>query len=114
MDAFSPPEFEPDRAALILIDTQRQWVPMIPDCDRIVANIRTLLRLARGFGMPIVVAQHEGLRRMSLEGGMPSNELSGMVSEVWLGALSHILNQFHYDATADPAQPELVGTAGRS
>ena len=81
MAASLPPEFEPDRAALVLVDTQHQW------------------------NTPIF----EGLRKMSLEGGMPANARSEMVSEVWLEALPHILNQFHYDATADPAQRELVG-----
>lgn len=79
MAASMPPEVEPDRAALVLVDTQQQ----------------TLI--------------FEGLREMSLEGDMPANARSEMVSEVWLGALPHILNQFHYDATADPAERELVG-----
>jgi nicotinamidase-related amidase len=214
----NPPEFRPDNAALILIDTQQQWVPMIPARDRLIGNLKTLIRLAKGFEMPIVVAEHlpwvigetipellaelppetpvikkdvyntwddkrfteaveatgrgqlvfcgiethvcmgmpalealrrgyevfiptdctdaqspvdrdtafqrfwqagavpvtwntlifEGLRQMSLEGGMPANERSAMVSEVWLGALPHIVNQFHYASEADPAANAVV------
>lgn len=52
------PQFEPDAAALVVVDTQARWVPMIPERDRLVANMRTLIRIARGFEMPVVVAEH--------------------------------------------------------
>jgi nicotinamidase-related amidase len=213
MAASQPLQFDPDRAALIVIDTQRQWVPMIPDRDRLVANMRILIKIAKAFDMPIVVAEHvpwvigetvpelreelpegtpvikkdvyntwldarfaaavedtgrqqlvfsgiethvcmglptleavrrgyevfvatdctgaqtlvdrdtaflrfwqagvvpttwntlifEGLQRIALERGWPANERSKRVSEIWLKALPHVANQFHYDPSADPA-----------
>ena len=54
----NPLEFRADEAALVVIDTQEKWVPMIPNRHLVVANMRTLIKLARCFEMPIVVAEH--------------------------------------------------------
>lgn len=53
-----PPIFKPDNAALVIIDTQEQWVPMIQDRDKVVRNIRILIKMAACFDMPVVVAEH--------------------------------------------------------
>src|SRR5277367_2437109 len=50
----NPAEFRADAAALVIIDTQEKWVPMIPNRHTVVANMRTLIKLARCFEMPIV------------------------------------------------------------
>ncbi len=142
-----PAEFRADEAALVIIDTQEKWVPMIPNRHTLVANMRTLLKLARCFEMPIVVAEHlpwvigetvnelrelldsttpvikktvyntfddpwntvafEGLRHIELHDGIPANARSQGVSDIWLAALPHVLNQFAYQADKDPARQNV-------
>ncbi len=209
-----PAEFRADEAALVIIDTQEKWVPMIPNRHTVIANMRTLIKLARCFEMPIVVAEHlpwvigetvkelrelldsktpvikkivyntfddprfaqaiertgrkqllfcgiethvclglpaleavrrgyqvfvaadctgaqtetdrdiafqrfwqagivpttwntiafEGLRNIELHEGIPANARSQGVSNIWLEALPHVLNQFAYQADKDPAR----------
>lgn len=214
----SPPTFNPDNAILVVIDTQEQWVPMIPDRDAVVRNIQILLKMATCFDMPVIVAEHvpwmiggtvpelrshlpegtpiiektvyntwleprfaraiegtgrtqlvfsgiethvcmglpalealrrnydvfvavdatgaqtqidrdtafqrfwqagavpvtwntlifEGLEEVSLRDGMPANERSRGISELWLEALPHIAHQFHYDPSRDPGAVPLT------
>jgi hypothetical protein len=45
----------------------------------------------------------EGLRHIELHDGLPANARSQGVSDIWLEALPHVLNQFAYRADKDPA-----------
>lgn len=211
-------EFRVDDAALVITDTQQNWLPMIDGRTELIENMRTLIKLSNGFDMPVVVVEHlpwvigstveplkellpegtpiigkctyncwldpafasaveatgrsqlvfagiethvclgmpaleavrrgydvfvptdctsaqapidrdtafqrfwqagivpttwnqlifEGLREMKLVDGMPADERSGMVSEVWVEALPHIPAVFAYNPEADPANAMAV------
>jgi nicotinamidase-related amidase len=99
----NPPEFRPDQAALVIIDTQEKWVPMIPNRHAVVANVRTLIKLARCFEMPIVVAEH-----LPWVIGETVSELREL-----LDAKTPVIKKTVYNTFDDPRFAQAIEQTGR-
>ncbi len=98
-----PAEFRADEAALVIIDTQEKWVPMIPNRHTVVANMRTLVKLARCFEMPIVVAEH-----LPWVIGETVNELREL-----LDSTTPVIKKTVYNTFDDPRFVQAIEQTGR-
>lgn len=115
--------FEPDKAALLVLDLQRYFLEpdshaYIPSAAAILPGVRSLMSTFRQFGRPVICTRHSNEHANA--GSMvrwwqaimdPADPLNALTSELPLDG-AHLLEKHQYDAFLDTSLADTLTSLG--